>query len=93
MNFKKRIRRQKRSAAAEQEILDARFPGKFNGRRPATALDQYIDSLKTTDRLVFLAYLGSESYRTISSRTRVAEPALRKRVQRLKEQLKAAYGR
>jgi RNA polymerase sigma-70 factor (ECF subfamily) len=93
LDFKHRRRRQEMSAAAEQEILAGRFASNGNGNRPAKALDEFVASRDAPDRQVFTMYLDGYGYREISAQTLVAEATLRKRVQRMKEQLKAQCGR
>jgi RNA polymerase sigma-70 factor, ECF subfamily len=54
-------------------------------------LEEFMGMLSDLDRQVFALYLDDTSYREMSAMLGVNEPALRKRLSRIKEQFKAKY--
>lgn len=60
-------------------------------RGPTEILEEFIASLESDDRQVFLMYLDDLSYREMSEAMQIEETNLRKRVSRLKQLFSARY--
>jgi RNA polymerase sigma factor (sigma-70 family) len=91
MNTIKDFRRKNHRARRRDEII--RNNHFWAEQRSAKSLicDDIAESLSGPEKKLFLLYLEDVGFREISEETGIAEATLRKRVSKIKEQIKANY--